>query len=125
MSHDGNSSVLSFSRDPTLLMTRTLLLQRAGCKVLSASNIPEFRACLLSQPFDLILLCQSISGEECESAAEFAREYAPSARLLLMFTRVGKCMPDHADVLLDAHAGPKVFLETAQRMLASSVGRAL
>ena len=113
--HDGKSSVLSFSRDSTLLMTRTLLLERAGCTVIGAANLQEFRTRLLSQPVDLILLCQSISAEECESAANFAREHAPSARLLLMFTRIGKCVPDQADVLLDAHAGPRVFVETAQR----------
>lgn len=123
--HDEKSPVLSFSRDATLLMTRTLLLERAGCVVDSASNLPEFRALLLSQPFKLILLCQSISPEECDSATQFAKEYAPSARLLLMFTRIGKCVPDQADVLLDAHAGPKVFLETAQRMLANSAGHSL
>ena len=42
-----------------------------------------------------------------------------------MFTSVGKCIPDHADVLLDAHAGPKVFIETTQRMLATAAGRSL
>ena len=123
--HDGKSSVLSFSRDATLLMTRTLLLQRAGCTVVGASNLTEFRALLRSQPFELILLCQSISAEECDAAASYGREYAPSARLLLMFTRIGKCIPDQADVLLDAHAGPKIFLETAQRMLSNAAGHSL
>jgi hypothetical protein len=123
--HDEKSFVLSFSRDATLLMTRTLLLQRTGCTVMGATNLQEYRALLLSRPFDLILICQSVSADECGLAAQFAKEYAPSARLLLMFTRIGKCVIDQADVLLDAHAGPKVFVETAQRMLSHSVGNSL
>ena len=124
MAKFGERSVLLFSNDQSLLLTRTLLLEREGCTVLSASKIPDFRTCLLSRSFDLILLCQSISAEECESAADFAREHAPLARLLVMFTRVGKCIPDHADVLLDAQAGPRAFIETAQRMLANFTSRA-
>ena len=124
MEKSGEKSVLLFTRDLSLMLTRTLLLERDGFTVMSASEMREFRACLLRRSFDLILLCQSLSAEECESAADFAREHAPSARLLVMFTRIGKCIPDHADVLLDAHAGPKVFLETAQRMLTSSAARA-
>ena len=110
-------SVLSLTHESGLMWTRRLLLEREGCNVVTASNIPEFRACVRSQAFDLILLCQSISPSECESAAQFAREHAPSARLLLMFNRIGKCMPEHADVLLDSLAGPKAFLQTAQRLL--------
>ena len=113
-------SVLSLSHDPTLLMTRMLLLQRAGCEVAGANSLQEFRACILRQSFDLILICQSMSSEECEAASSFAREFAPSARLLVLFTRIGKCIPEQADVLLDAHAGPRVLVETAQRMLGSS-----
>ncbi len=114
--------VLSFGHDQSLLVTRQLLLEKSGHSVVCATNTSEFRTLVLRTTFDLILLCQSISSEECESASRFAREYAPEARLLLMFVRVGKCVPDHADVLLDAQAGPKVFLETTQRIL---TGRAV
>ena len=123
--HDGKPSVLTFSRDPALQTTRTLLLRHAGFFVVGAGNLPEFRARVLSQPFDLILVCQSITGEDCEAACRFAGEYAPASRLLLMFTRLGKCVPEETDVLLDAQAGPKVFLETAQRMISCAAGRSL
>ena len=105
-------------------MIRTLLLEREGCIVVSASEVPELRARLLGHSFDLVLICQSITAEESESAVEFAREHAPSARLLAMFTSVDKCIPGQADVILDAHAGPEAFIETVKRML-SSVGRSL
>ena len=123
-SHDGGSLVLLFSHDASLLMTRRLMLEHEGCKVATSSSLPEFRACLLRHSFDLILLCQSISPEDCEAASQWRREHAPLTRLLLMFTRVDKWMPEHADVLLDARAGPKAFLETARRMLASNTARA-
>lgn len=113
------SLVLLFSHDSGLLLTRQLLLEREGCTVVNSSSMAQFRACVLSQSFNLIMLCQSITAEECEAACRFKQEHAPSARLLLMFTSVGKCMPEYADVLLDAHAGPRVFIETTQRMLAN------
>ena len=119
----GGKSVLLFSRDQSLLLTRTLLLGREGCSVMSASEMPDFRAFLLSRPFDLVIVCQSITAEECASAADFVREHAPSARLLMMFARDER-IPGQADVLLDAHAGPKAFVETATRMLAFA-GRTL
>jgi hypothetical protein len=112
--------VLIFGHDTGLLVTRQLLLEREGCLVHVVRWVKEFRACVLGQAFELILLCQSLSPDECESASKFAREYAPTTRLLLMFTRVGKCIPEHADVLLDSLAGPKVFVETARRMLATA-----
>ena len=117
------SSVLSLSHDPALLRTRMLLLQRAGCKVSCASNLQDFQTCILSQQFDLIMICQSMSAEECDAATRLAREFAPTARVLLMFTRIGKCVPEQADVMLDAHAGPRVLVETAQRMLSSAANQ--
>jgi hypothetical protein len=119
------SRVLIFGHDNGLLVTRQLLLERDGCQVHVVRWAKEFRTCVLGQTFELILLCQSLSPDECESAAKFAQEHAPTTRLLLMFTRVGKCIPEHADVLLDSLSGPKVFVETARRMLASASARAI
>ncbi len=116
-SYGGESRVLLFGHDSGLLRTRQLLLERNACVAVVVTTIQEFRACVLSRAFQLVLLCQSLSADECETSAQFSQEHAPSTRLLLMFTRVGKCIPEHADVLLDSLAGPKVFIETTRRML--------
>ena len=121
--HAGESRVLLFGSDNGLLTTRQLLLERNGCEVSVVRTFQDFCMHVRDRAFDLILLCQSLSADECELASRFAQERAPSARLLLMFTRVGSSIPGHADVLLDSLAGPKVFIETARRMLAGNAGQ--
>lgn len=118
------SAALLFGHEESLLLSRKWLLSRTGCECSTVTTLSAYREKVLSSPVDLIILCQTSSSDECAAATEFAAEHLPQAQLLIMFSRDGRCDPEQNYVLLDATAGPAVFMQTTERMLAKNVMRA-
>jgi CheY-like chemotaxis protein len=58
--------VLAVGLDPSLLATRTLVLESAGYTVASASSVKEGVDRLQAGDFDLVILCRSIPAKERE-----------------------------------------------------------
>ena len=56
--------VLSIGFDPSLLETRSLVLQSAGYMVESASSLKEAVNRFQSGDFDLVLLCRSVPRKD-------------------------------------------------------------
>ena len=115
---------LLFGHDESLLLSRKWLLASAGCECTVVANLAEYREKVLGCPVELIIICQTTSPDECSSAAEFATEHQSQAQLLIMFGRSARCVPEHEYVMLDAMAGPAVFMQPARRMLANAATRA-
>lgn len=118
------SRALLFGHEESLLKSRKWLLAAAGCESIIATTLTEYREMLLSHPLSLIILCQTASSDECNSATSFAAKHLPQAQLLVMFSRSAKCEPEQEYVMLDTMAGPEAFLKTTQRMLENSSSRA-
>ena len=57
-------SVLVFGRDFQLVHTRSLILQRAGYTVWTASTLDEIKELLPHPAMDVMVLCHSLSTEE-------------------------------------------------------------
>ena len=75
---NSHARVLVVSRDEMLLRTRTMILG-AFFVVQGAGRFLEATAALKGGKFDLIVLCHSLSGDECEALADAcAAKYATS-----------------------------------------------
>ena len=115
-SQSAPSTVLCFSHDATLLMTRQWMLQREHYLVLGVMSQADFRAEICRGWVDLVL-CQSLSEEECRDAVRFAAEHAPAARCAVLRTSHAKALPDGNVVAFEVGNGPDDFLQTITRML--------
>lgn len=116
---DGSTSrALLFGHEETLLLSRKGLLKTVDCECLVVTTLFACREALLQGGFQLIILCQTVSGDECTEASDFAAEHCGGTPLLVMYGRHAKCKTELEYVLLDAKAGPDTFIKTVQGMLA-------
>lgn len=77
-------SILSVGYDDLLLLTRRLVLERAGFVVW---DLPDLFCCeqaLQVKAFDLILLCHTIGLEQSLRAMELVQRYAPETPVLAL-----------------------------------------
>ncbi len=110
-------TALSFGHEPLLLLTRQRLLMLLGCSCDTVMNARSFEARLFTATPSIIVLCQSLSGEECSEASHFAAEHSPGSRLVVMFTRTDKCVPHPAHLMLTSSDGPKAFMKAMSDLL--------
>ncbi len=118
-------SVVCFSHDSSLLMSRVWLMEKMGCTVIPVTSETEFRETLRKYPVGLVVLCQSLTSEECRKADALSRKLSPEARVLVLFSTEQKWIPRGDGVLLDAQCGPATFLSTVRGMLPSLDGLAV
>jgi hypothetical protein len=63
-----SASILLYSHDSLLLLTRRVMLEKSGYVVFMACNLNEIHGACSTQSIDLIILCQTISSDEAAMA---------------------------------------------------------
>jgi CheY-like chemotaxis protein len=106
---------LSVGRDPVLLKTRTLVLERSRYKVVARASVGEALDCLQANEFDLILLCHSLSNRERERLTNSVRSRGLNARVVLVTTNA--VLDDHRSVDAVIESRPERMLEQLQALL--------
>ena len=99
-----------------LLRTRKMILG-AFFAVQSAGRFNEARALLTSSSFDLIVLCHSLTYDECERLAMMAHEKVPRSLVLAMSPSSRGNPRPWADKQLGVDAGPYGLLKKCAEML--------
>lgn len=92
----GKRKLLCMGHDPVLNRTRRLILQRCF-DVRAASQMPEAVALLTESRFDLVLLCYSLSEDECRAVVEFVHGQGGKTKILALAQgrrRLGLNPPD-------------------------------
>ena len=107
-------TALCYGHNTMLLLTRQRMLIMLGCSCDTVMSDADYEARLWSAPPSLIVLCQSLTGEECGYASRFAAEHSPQSRLVVMFTRMDKCVPNKAHVMLSSSDAPRAFMRPCQ-----------
>ena len=110
------AEVLVFSRDQLLLETRQLIL-KAFFHVRGAGTIGDTEALLAMHPFDLIILCSSLSEQECDRVFELAECQKPRPQILILSPP--GCNPPRfaADHVLMTESGPYQLLKRSAEIL--------
>ena len=109
--------ILLVSRDLVVLQTRKLMLG-AYFDVNAAGRVLEARALLGEQNFDLIVLCYTLSQDECQEIVELAQQRCPGAKVLVL-TAAGYAAK-HVDVhryFLAAEDGPFTLVKKSAELL--------
>ncbi|HEY1580829.1 MAG TPA: hypothetical protein VGF82_27500 [Terracidiphilus sp.] len=85
--------------------------------VQGAGRFNEARVLLTTKDFDLIVLCHSLTNDECERLAMMAREKIPRPLVLAMSSSSRGNLRSWADKQLGVDAGPYGLLKKCAEML--------
>lgn len=113
---NSHARVLVVSRDEMLLRSREMILG-AFFAVRGAGRFNEARALLTSNTFDLIVLCHSLTPDECERLAAMAHARVPRCQVLAMSASSRALNKLWADKQLGVDAGPYGLLKKCAEML--------
>lgn len=108
--------VLCLGHDERLLETRVQVLA-SRYETVSVRSLAEMRSLPGDARFDIVLLCHTLSPEECGVCSEVARERWPEARVLAIAVERGSCW-EYADQVVKAMDGPRVLFGAIDQMLA-------
>ncbi len=100
------ASVLVFGRDFQLVHTRSLILEKAGFHVRTASSLPEISQLLSEPTMDVMLLCHSLSTEECDEALAMTQQRWPRIQTISMLSGSSGCASQPTDAVMNAADGP-------------------
>jgi hypothetical protein len=111
--------ILCYGHDEMLLATRQRILKKIGVRVDIASTESDYRQKLFGGDVAVVLLCQSLSTEECAGAAAFAKENSPSSKVLLMYTEPGDCDLQNENAEFFSGDGPLALVRTVVQLLST------
>jgi DNA-binding response OmpR family regulator len=109
------AAVLVFGRDYQLVHTRSLILEKAGFRVRTASSLPDLHQLLSEPSMDVMLLCHSLSTEECNQALAMAQERWPHIQTISMLSAASGCVSDATDAVMNASDGPARLIQEVSR----------
>ena len=111
------ANILMFGRDAQLLDTRRMVLEISGYKVSTATDLSDFDRAVSSDCFDLVILCHSLSLEDCGRAVAVALSRWPSVRILTLTAGAWGCPAGRLDQTVNVLQGPAKLVSTVSRFL--------
>jgi CheY-like chemotaxis protein len=109
------ATILSICLDPTLLNSRSRLLQSAGYMVVSATSVQQAVSRFRNGNFDLVLLCHSIPLEDRRGLASLLRA-SGSITPIAVISEFADSYDEFMDVTLENN--PKALLMGIRQLLA-------
>ncbi len=113
----GNPRVLIFGRHSTLLETRAQLLQRAGYKTFAVLGLAAAEEVLAQEPFDLSILCHTLTPSLREQALARARELQPAIRVLILSTDESTTAWPEPESVFHICDGPRALIAKVDTVL--------
>ena len=113
---NSHARVLVVSRDEMLLRTREMILG-AFFAVQGAGRYSEAATLMKARRFDLLVLCHSLTYDECERLSILAHQQNPRPLILGMSASSRSAMKPWADKQLGVDAGPYGLLKKCAEML--------
>jgi DNA-binding response OmpR family regulator len=108
------------SRDQMLLQTRKMLLG-AFFEVEAAGRVTEAMAIIGKDPFDLIVLCYTLSENDCRLVTDLALRQVPPPKILMMTAPGGGQYMGEFREHVTVQDGPYAPLKKSAEMLGVSL----
>src|SRR5215469_13129120 len=87
--------VLCTGVDRALITTRLLILEKAGHRVIAATDEAEVVAACKKQTFDVAVIGQAVSSHAKRQIMQLVRQFCPSAKILELYRfSLGKKLED-------------------------------
>ena len=112
-------SILVYGRDPRLLETRRWVLEKDGARVWTATRLAQFDLVDSDESLAILILCHSLSTEECGPAIALAESRWPRIKSLTLIAGQDGCEPGLADQVTDATRGPAHLLRAVEKLVAA------
>ena len=119
-----NEHILIVGKDEMLLRTRQMILG-THFQVETAGRVSH-AAGLLAERFDLLVLCYSLTDEECRQVVQIARNHPPQPEILEIIMLGRPCAAVGIQEELNSEEGPYALLQKAADMVGfelRSIGR--
>lgn len=117
-----NGRIVIFGHDETLLQTRKWVLEKRF-PVETAKNLRSLSKIIQERRIDLVMLCYSLTSEECDQVIDLLRAASPETRVLNLLDSAdrSRCAAGHPTCSpLD---GPELLIKSAQAMLGDAHGK--
>jgi DNA-binding response OmpR family regulator len=119
--------VVTISRDAPLQITRTLLLQQSGYRVIALGNDDAVREFLRlphqTQP-NLVLMCHSVPEASKVALCSALKWRFPSAPVLMLYNGYDPTAAD-VDGRIENMRDPQALLDTVQLLLSTKLERSI
>ncbi len=114
------AAILMYGRDPQLIDTRRMVLERSGYKVLTTMNLAEIDRITAQSSLDLLILCYTLSMAECDRALASAHSQRPAIKSLVLVAGGSGCSSaQQVDGVFDAMEGPARLISTVGRLVST------
>jgi len=110
-------SILVYGKDEALLGTRTMVLENAGFRVLSTFDYTDVEAIFRSGDVALVVICHSVSREDCEAVLTLASDRNQTVNTLVLTTSTSQHTEKSPGAILHALDGPRKLVEIVQHLL--------
>ncbi len=111
------ASVLVFGRDYQLVHTRGLILEKAGFPFEPPPRLPDIQQLLSEPSMDVMLLCHSLSIQECAEALAIAHKRWPTIQTIALVSGSSDCGSQSVDTVMEAADGPVKLVNAVRRQL--------
>ncbi len=84
--------------------------------VVTVGSMAEMQALAQDRVFDVVLLCHSLSSEECDLAATTARRRWPEAKILALAVERSSCQ-SYAQHTIRGLDGPRLLIQAIEHLV--------
>lgn len=112
-------SILIYGRVPQLLETRQWVLERAGYRVSTATELSDIAQLVSIEQISLLILCHTLSMEECGRAIALVHTQWPQVGTVVLIAGQTGCRQASSSEVVDAMDGPVKLLNTVAKLVSS------
>lgn len=109
--------ILVYGRDPKLLHSRGLLLQKTGLEVVQAIELMQAYQLLIERSPVLLVLCHTVTPEDAESILNKAAGMVSAPKNIILTAHGEGCSVANRGASVDVCDGPKALLMTVKKTL--------
>jgi hypothetical protein len=114
--------VVCYGHEEMLLYTRKLILDKEFL-VDRCEDIACLTGILSRGTLDLVLICQSVPGAECEEVIEMVRAASPETKVLVLQAGHPASCSLHSDAAMEGLDGPPALLHEIHALLGTAAGQ--
>jgi DNA-binding NtrC family response regulator len=111
-----HGTILLYGNDEILVMTRGIILEKAGYQVFTAKQFGNAMVVLMNHQIDLCVLCQSLTDEERRGILETAHALQPEIKCAVLDFEEREDPIEGVD-LIRGLAGPSTLLNAVGKLL--------
>lgn len=109
--------ILVYGRDERLQETRRMILASKGYRVIAVSSPAEIETMDSADEVDLLMLCHTLTTEECGRAIAAVQSRWPKARSLFLTSGRFGCHKEFRSEIFDSMEGPEKLVTKVSRLV--------